>query len=140
MKWNMLNIILLSAIFLLVVSGIILFMRYKKSYHIDAEGFYDITPYEAHWDIFKCLDPECVKKKSYDCYKWCDNVDEPAASENCRLRCADYADEQFDSLKFNDYTFNYLLPKFDKVTILKDDNEIPKLKNYFILDKQMPKE
>jgi hypothetical protein len=113
-------------------------MRYRNSNIVLTESFYDITPYEAHWDIFKCLDPECVKKKSYDCYKWCDNWDEKGGSENCRLRCSDYADEQFDYLKFNDYTFNYLLPKFDKVTILKDDNEVPKLKNYFILDKEIP--
>jgi hypothetical protein len=88
------------------------------------EGYYDITPYEAHWDIFKCLDPKCVKEKSYKCYKWCDNWEEPGGSENCKMRCADYADEQFDSLKLNNYTFNYLLPRFDKVTILKDRNDV----------------
>ena len=138
MEWNILNVILLSAIFLSTISCIILAIRYKKSTEVLTESFYDIAPYDLHWNIFKCLDPECVKKTSYECYKWCDNWEENAAAENCRVKCSDYADEQFDSLKFNDYTFNYLLPKFNKVTILKDDNEVPKLKNYFILDKQMP--
>ena len=87
------------------------------------EHFYDMAPYELHWDTFKCLDGDCVKKASYECYKWCDNWDEPGGSENCKMRCADYGDEMFDSLKFQNYTFGGILPKFDKVTLLKDRND-----------------
>ena len=95
------------------------------------EPFWDITPYEKHWKTFKCLGPECVKKTSYDCYKWCDYWDALAkdehgeavegkegGAENCRLRCADFADQQFDYLKWQDYTWNYLNPKFKEVSLL----------------------
>lgn len=95
------------------------------------EPYWDITPYEKHWKIFKCLDPECTERTSYNCYKWCDFWGDLAASqkgeavqgkvggaENCRIRCADYADQQFDYLKWQDYTWNYLNPKFKEVSLL----------------------
>ena len=100
-----------------------------KNNHI--EPFWDITPYEKHWKIFKCLDPECAISKSYQCNKWCDYWEALAkyekgegvegkegGAENCRLRCSDYADQQFDYLKWQDYTWNYLNPKFKEVSLL----------------------
>ena len=120
---NILNLIITASCVVLILICVALFIRI----------YYDITPYEAHWDIFKCLDPQCVKDKSYKCYKWCDNINgsgisstsgTDGAAENCRLRCADYADEMFDSLKFQNYTWNYLLSRFDKVTLLKDRDDI----------------
>ena len=95
------------------------------------EPFWDITPYEKHWDLFKCLDPECAIDKSYKCNKWCDYWEalgksekgnavqgKEGGAENCRLRCSDYADQQFDYLKWQDYTWNYLNPKFKEVSLL----------------------
>ncbi len=76
------------------------------------EGFYDLVPYDLNWDMFKCLDPWCIKNKSYTCYNYCDNIKELGAQENCRMRCLDYADQTFDSLKFQNYTFNSALTRF----------------------------
>ena len=84
------------------------------------ENYYDITPYNVHWAIFKCLDGDCVKKKSYECYNWCNNWPEAGASENCKMRCMDYADQMFDSLKTQNYTWINLLPEFSKYTLLNE--------------------
>lgn len=131
---NLLGVSVISLIIVLIIIGIALFIRINKEYlQEQTEGFYDIAPIDLHWNIFKCLDPKCVKEKSYECYKWCDNWIEPGGAENCRLRCGDYADEMFDSLKMQNYTFNYLLPRFDKVTLLKDRDDIVEwnTKDYF---------
>ncbi len=79
------------------------------------EPYYDIAPYSLHWNMFKCAKPECVVRESYDCYKWCNDWETSksrtgeeagtfGAAENCRMRCLDYADEMFDSLKYQKYT------------------------------------
>ena len=132
---KLLGVLVVSLITVLIIIGIALFIRINKEYlqEQQTEGFYDIAPAELHWNIFKCLDPKCIKEKSYECYKWCDNWEEPGGAENCRLRCGDYADEMFDSLKFQNYTFNYLLPRFDAVTLLKDRDDIVEwnTKDYF---------
>jgi hypothetical protein len=107
-------------IILLILIAVILL--YKDN--VTIEGYYDITPYEAHWNIFKCLDPKCIKDRSYKCYKWCNNWSEPGGQENCRLRCADYADEMFNSLKFQNYTWNYLNPRFRDVSLLNTKDDI----------------
>jgi len=108
-------------IFALIVIAILIICMINANVLADnskLEHYWDITPYEKHWEIFKCFDPECVKDKSYQCYKFCDHISEDGARENCRMRCLDYADQQFDYLKFQDYTWNYLNPRFKKVTIL----------------------
>lgn len=87
------------------------------------EGYYDITPYEAHWDIFKCYDPKCIKDKSYKCYKWCSNIANSGASQNCQTRCSDYADMQFHYLKFNDYTWDGAFGLLNDATLLKSKNQ-----------------
>lgn len=112
----------MDIIVIIIMSIVVILILLKQT--SQKEHYYDLTPYNLHWDIFKCLDADCVIKKSYICYKWCDNWDEPGGSENCRTRCADYADEMFDSLKFQDYTFSYLLPRFKKVSILTDRDDI----------------
>jgi len=131
---NILKLIILSVCVIITIIGIVLAIKlYKGNVNIYQEstseqelieGYYDITPYEAHWNIFKCLDPKCIKDKGYECYKWCNNIEETGAAENCRVKCADYADEMFDSIKLQNYTFNYLLPRFSKVTLLKDRDDI----------------
>ena len=120
-----LGITVLALIVLTIISAVVLAIKLSKQ----TEPFYDITPYELHWDTFKCLDSECVKKNSYECYKWCDHWPEFGGAENCRLRCSDYADEMMDSIKFQNYTWGRMLPRFDKVSILKDDNEMALMKN-----------
>lgn len=102
---------------LLIVTILIICMM-NGNVFITQEHFWDITPYNKHWEIFKCLDPQCIKDTSYQCYKFCDHISEEGASRNCRMRCLDYADQQFDYLKFQDYTWNYLNPRFKQVTVL----------------------
>ena len=92
------------------------------------EPFYDITPYEAHWDMFKCLDPKCIREKGYKCYKWCDNISEPGAQENCRMRCADYADMQFNNYKLQRYNWFFRNPDFSRDSILTDTDDIVMLR------------
>lgn len=84
------------------------------------EGYWDITPYNKHWDIFSCYDGKCIKNKSYECYKWCDYIAEPGARENCRMRCMDYADQMYDQLKYSNYQFNRLLPKIGDYSLLNE--------------------
>lgn len=103
-------------IYLIIISLILTVIFWPER----REHFWDLAPYNLHWDIFKCLDGDCVRKKSYECNQWCDNWDEPGGSTNCKMRCLDYADQMYDSLKFQDHTWNYLLPRFDKVSILED--------------------
>ena len=81
------------------------------------EPYWDITPYKYHWNIFKCLDMDCIKKRSYICNRWCDSWAELGGSENCRLRCTDYADQQADYIKFNNYTWGKTLPKFSQYAL-----------------------
>lgn len=83
------------------------------------EHYYNITPYKLHYDMFKCLDTRCLKKEVAKCYNWCDNIAEPGASENCRLDCMDDSDQQADVLKFNDYTWNRILPKFKPIALYR---------------------
>ncbi len=85
-------------------------LAYSSKYKI--EPYYDITPYNFHWNIFKCLDVDCLKKKSKECYDWCNNWSELGGRHNCRMRCLDYADIQASQLKFNNYFWNRELPKF----------------------------
>lgn len=87
------------------------------------EPFWDITQYSAHWNTFKCLTPQCIRDKGYECYKWCDNIDEEAAAEKCRVRCADYADEQFDAYKFQKYNFDLINNNFSKYSVLNDTDD-----------------
>lgn len=109
--------------YLICLIIVILITNYfLNKYTYEIENFWDITPYNQHWKIFSCLDQNCVRKKSYECFKWCDNWAEPGGRENCRMRCMDYADEMFDQLKFMDYRFHKLLPKFNNYSLLTNND------------------
>ena len=81
------------------------------------EGYYGLTPYKYHWNIFKCLTSDCLIKESYKCNRWCDKWAEPGGRANCRVRCLDYADQQADSIKHNNYTWFWALPLLNKYAI-----------------------
>ena len=83
----------------IIIIIIIIFFVYKQNNQV--EHYWDLAPYELSWDTFKCLDSNCARKVSYDCYNWCNNIGEPGAQANCQMRCSDYADQQFTSLKLN---------------------------------------
>ena len=106
-------------IIIYIILIIIILFIYNQSQQ-NLEHYWDVAPYDLHWDIFKCNDSNCARKTSYDCYKWCENIGEYAARANCQQRCSDYADQQFTSLKLNNYTFNSLLPRFDYVALWND--------------------
>lgn len=102
------------------------------------ETFYNILPYSYDWNIYKCLDMDCVKQKSLKCFEACDSVhksdkiDRPefykiwknkknlhiSDVEQCKMACMNEGDHQSDVLKWNNYTWNSLLPKFSKVSLL----------------------
>ena len=44
-----------------VITLIIGFIFLRKN---KIEGYYDITPYDYHWDIFKCYTIDCIKDKA----------------------------------------------------------------------------
>ena len=102
----------------IIIIIIIIFFVYKQNNQV--EHYWDLAPYELSWDTFKCLDSNCARKVSYDCYNWCNNIGEPGAQANCQMRCSDYADQQFTSLKLNNRTFNSLLPRFEHVALWND--------------------
>lgn len=102
-----------------IIIIIIILTLYKFSNH-SIEHYWDLAPYDLHWDIFKCNDSNCARKVSYDCYKWCENIGEPGAMINCQQRCSDYADQQYTSLKLNNRNFNSLLPRFNYVALWND--------------------
>lgn len=103
---------------LIILIIIILFILFYN--HNQVEHYWDIAPYDLHWDIFKCTDSNCARKKSYDCYEWCNNIADEKAKDNCQMRCSDYADQQYTSLKLNNYLFNSLLPRFKYVALWND--------------------
>ena len=96
-------------IFILILL-IVFILIYNKPFEI--EGYYDLAPYEFHWNMFKCYDMECLKNKTRKCYEWCDNIGETGGRHNCRMRCLDYSDQDAVQLKFNNYTFGRILPRF----------------------------
>lgn len=104
-----------NTIVIIIISIVLMYMLLKKD---EIEPYYDVLPYKYHWNIFKCLTPECIKKEGYKCYKECDTIPELGAGENCRMRCMDYSDQQFDQIKFQDYRFHGLLPSFYNYTLL----------------------
>ena len=123
-------------IILIIIIVVCLIVKYHKSKYTESkhteskhteskhtETFYDIAPYKQHWDIFECDTPDCIRNKGYDCYKWCDNIDEGAAAENCRMRCEDYSDQTYDYLKYQNYTWRNINGQFLGYSILNDTND-----------------
>ena len=84
------------------------------------ETYHDINPYHFHWDMFKCLDPECLMKKTKKCYDNCNTWGETGGRHNCRLRCLDYSDQYIEQLRFNNYNFGRVLPKIKYFSLLNE--------------------
>ena len=77
------------------------------------EHYYNMIPYKFIYNIYKCLNTDCVLREGRKCYDFCDGFPEPAARHTCRQRCFDHADILMsDSLKFNWRNFNYQMPRF----------------------------
>ena len=122
---------LLVIIFLIITACTFFILLSKLSVKL-MEPFYDITPYSSHWQIFKCLDPECIRRRGKECYDWCDNVDEEGAKKNCRMRCADYADMQFDQYKFQRRNWFFRNNDFSRYSLLTDTDD-------FVMTRGIPK-
>ena len=116
------NCLKYKLIILLVIVSVILFYQFNKKDEI--EHYWGITPYNYHWNIFKCLDGDCIRDESRKCYRWCDNWEEEGGSDNCRYKCMDYADIMYDQLKFNNYTFNRVLPRFEEWSLLRNTDYV----------------
>jgi hypothetical protein len=118
-------------IFLIMTACTFIILLSKLSVKL-MEPFYDITPYSAHWNIFKCLDEKCLREQGYECYKWCDNIDEEGARRNCKMRCADYADQQSDTHKFQRRNWFFRNPDFSRYSLLTDTDD-------FVMTRGIPK-
>lgn len=118
---------------ILIIIVILLIIIYKWNNRM--EHFYDVVPYEAHWNIFKCNTQDCIRNRGYECYKWCNNISQQGALENCKMRCADYSDQQFDYLKFQNYTWNGINRHFDEYSALNNDNDFVMKKGVKKFDK-----
>jgi len=108
-------------LYYILIFLLILLYLFKNNY----ENFWDIVPYKYSYNMFKCFDSDCLLRNSYICYKYCDVISEPGAKGRCRQRCSDYADIQADVLKFNNYNWNIILPKWSKYALFnKKDPDV----------------
>lgn len=107
-------------IILIILIIILIYFLIKNRY----ETYYDVLPYKYDWDIYKCLDMDCVKQKSLDCFNACETLEQNKLTtrdgtiEQCQMACMNHGDLQADVLKWDNYTWNSLLPKFSKVSLL----------------------
>jgi hypothetical protein len=69
------------------------------------EPYYNITPYNLHWNVYKCLTDTCVRDKSYKCYEYCKYIKESGAHQQCEVECLDIGDEVMDFLKYQNYNW-----------------------------------
>lgn len=123
----------MKLLFTIILTILLIFLSYikfrtNKCY----ENYYDITPYQYHYNIFRCLDDNCIREESKKCYDWCDNWGEPGGRHNCRMRCLDYADIQHKQVSFSHYTFNKALPRFYKFSILNKNKKVNCKKDFTI--------
>lgn len=112
----------------LIIAFCFCYLLYKKQ---NIEGFADVVPYYLHWNIFRCYSEDCVRQEGKKCYQWCHRWGEPGATNNCRMRCFDYADQMMDQLKFNDYTFYNRLPHFLGDSLLNDTDDYVMTRWYY---------
>lgn len=117
---NIVIVLVVVVILVMFITQILLNFNILKSVD-QIENYYDMTPYDLHWNIFKCYTPQCVKDEARKCYNWCDG--RTYSKQHCRIRCLDYADQYIEQLKFNNYTFNRILPKFKYFALHKKCNE-----------------
>ncbi len=119
----------LIVILIIITHLVLAYVWHNKTNNIEyyainnIEHYADIAPYQLHWDIFKCLTMDCVKKKGLACYKWCSQWGEPGAAQNCRMSCFDNSDIQSDNLKWNTYFWNRNLPHFQGYSSLLDNSD-----------------
>ncbi len=102
---------------LLIVLGIMWAVMVSRSGTGTIEHFYDNIPYKYQWNVSKCLSAGCVKRTSYNCYRGC-NALGMDTEEGCQAKCLDIGDMVFDSIKYQNYTWQGLLPKFNKFSLL----------------------
>jgi len=107
--------ITMIAIFILIVLFIIIIFKSKNNNVI--ERYNNHLPYDFHWNIYKCLNQDCVKKNAFECYRTCENKFKKKLYDGiylrCKKNCLDHADMQFNHLKYNNYIFNDSLLFFD---------------------------
>lgn len=115
--------------YLLIFIFLIIILFYTSNKY---EHFYEFIPYNITWSLDKCLTGDCVIKKSYDCYKYCKNINPnlKGAQQQCEMDCLDNGDEMFDYLKYQNY--NWPLQDsnkyFKRYTILNDTDDYVNLK------------
>jgi len=85
------------------------------------EPFWDKVPYKYHWNIFRCYNEPCAIKNTYECLKFCNNLNHAGSSANCRERCMATAREQFDKFKLNKYNFGPTMPMLRCGSLLNDN-------------------
>ncbi len=107
-------------LFVFVIVIIILFINNNNNNY---EPFYNIVPYKFRWDIDKCLTGQCAIDKAYEYYKYCDNIKDTIAKEDCRVEALNISDEMFDYLKYQNYNWpledsNKYIQKY---SLLNDD-------------------
>lgn len=95
----------------------------KHNSKVKYERYENILPYKYMWNIYSCYSIPCTLKKSYNCYKWCNNWKEPSAREECRVNCLNIGDIQSDVIKFNDYTWSIIQPKLTKYSIINKNSD-----------------
>lgn len=111
-------------IIIIILVLLILILFYNSSH---LEHYADLIPYGYFWRISKCYDLDCVKKESYRCYQYCNNIDEQGAQQNCRMKCMDFSQIQNMALREPNRDFNYLLPQFQKISLASKNSD------YFLL-------
>jgi hypothetical protein len=111
----------MNTIILIIILIIVYVVFFKQRY----EHFYDIIPYNIVWGIDKCLEGNCVIKKSYDCYKYCQTIQDDIAKQKCEVECLNIGDEMFDYLKYQNYNWPLKSTNihFRNYSLLNDTND-----------------
>lgn len=117
---NTFYLVIIYMIYILLLVLIIMLMFVDN-----VEHYQNIVPYSYNWNIFKCLDRYCVIKKSYDCYKYCQTLDDViGGDQQCQLQCLDLGDEMFDYIKYQNYTWGNELKVANDIRLFKHyDND-----------------
>ena len=105
--------------YIIIVLFILIIIYY---YSTNTEHFYDRVPQKYYWNTYSCYSGDCAKNKSYQCYKFCNSLDDinEASAENCRLTCMDEGDRTFDNLKFGTAIFGGALPRISNYSLLRE--------------------
>ena len=106
-------------LFILCIIIILLFVNNNRYEH-----FYNIVPYKFRLDIAKCLTGPCAINKAYDYYKYCDNIKDTIAQQDCQIEALNISDEMFDYLKYQNYNWplNDSNKYFKQFSLLNDND------------------